>query len=104
MQRINHLISLVSALLVLFLAGSAFFLSFESLRNLAVQIGIAEQIAWLYPAIIDGAIVVFSLSVLRADRVSLGAGFCVHLAKCGVEHHPCATGVIGSVSGRYSTN
>ncbi|MAU01146.1 MAG: hypothetical protein CL608_28720 [Anaerolineaceae bacterium] len=67
MQRINHLISLVSALLVLFLAGSAFFLSFESLRDLAVQIGVAEGIAWLYPAIIDGAIVVFSLSVLRAN-------------------------------------
>ncbi|MAU01148.1 MAG: hypothetical protein CL608_28730 [Anaerolineaceae bacterium] len=67
MQRINHLISLVSALLVLFLAGSAFFLSFESLRDLAVQIGIAKQIAWLYPAIIDGAIIVFSLSVLRAN-------------------------------------
>ncbi|MCB8977607.1 MAG: DUF2637 domain-containing protein [Ardenticatenaceae bacterium] len=67
MQRINHLISLVSALLVLFLAGSAFFLSFESLKDLAVQIGIAEQIAWLYPAIIDGAIIVFSLSVLRAN-------------------------------------
>ncbi|MCB8927644.1 MAG: DUF2637 domain-containing protein [Ardenticatenaceae bacterium] len=67
MQRINHLISLVSALLVLFLAGSAFFLSFESLKDLAVQIGIAEAIAWLYPAIIDGAIIVFSLSVLRAN-------------------------------------
>ena len=67
MQRISYFISLVSALLVLFLAGSAFFLSFESLKDLAVQIGIAEQIAWLYPAIIDGAIIVFSLSVLRAN-------------------------------------
>ncbi|MCL4264761.1 MAG: DUF2637 domain-containing protein [Anaerolineae bacterium] len=67
MQRINHLISLASALLVLFLAGSAFFLSFESLKGLAVQIGVVEQIAWLYPAIIDGAIIVFSLSVLRAN-------------------------------------
>ncbi|MAU01182.1 MAG: hypothetical protein CL608_28905 [Anaerolineaceae bacterium] len=67
MQRINHLISLFSALLVLFLAGSAFFLSFESLRDLAVQIGVDTEIAWLYPAIIDGAIIVFSLSVLRAN-------------------------------------
>lgn len=67
MQRINHFISLFTALLVLFLAGSAFFLSFESLRDLAVQIGVAEEIAWLYPAIIDGAIIVFSLSVLRAN-------------------------------------
>lgn len=67
MQRINHFISLFSALLVLFLAGSAFFLSFESLKDLAVQIGVAEEIAWLYPAIIDGAIIIFSLSVLRAN-------------------------------------
>ncbi len=67
MQRINHLISLLSALLVLFLAGSAFFLSFESLRDLAVQIGVSQKNAWLYPAIIDGAIIVFSLSVLRAN-------------------------------------
>ncbi|MFZ1401351.1 MAG: DUF2637 domain-containing protein [Candidatus Promineifilaceae bacterium] len=67
MQRISHLISQVSALLVLFLAGSAFFLSFESLRDLAVQMGVAEGIAWLYPAIIDGAIIVFSLNVLRAN-------------------------------------
>ena len=67
MQRINHFISLFTALLVLFLAGSAFFLSFESLRDLAVQIGVAEEIAWLYPAIIDGAIIVFSLSVLQAN-------------------------------------
>ncbi|MBK8904587.1 MAG: DUF2637 domain-containing protein [Anaerolineaceae bacterium] len=69
MQRINHLISLLSGLLVLFLAGSAFFLSFESLKDLAVQIGVAQEIAWLYPAIIDGAIIVFSLSVLRANLV-----------------------------------
>ncbi|MCL4264757.1 MAG: DUF2637 domain-containing protein [Anaerolineae bacterium] len=56
MQRINHLISLASALLVLFLAGSAFFLSFESLKGLAVQIGVVEQIAWLYPAIVAGGV------------------------------------------------
>jgi hypothetical protein len=34
---------------------------------LAIQIGVAPTIAWLYPAIIDGAIVIFSLSVLRAN-------------------------------------
>jgi len=67
MQRVNQLLSLLSASLVLFLAGSAFFLSFESLKDLAVQMGVAESIAWLYPAIIDGAIIVFSLSVLRAN-------------------------------------
>ena len=34
---------------------------------MAIQIGVAPTIAWLYPAIIDGAIVIFSLSVLRAN-------------------------------------
>lgn len=67
MQRINPLISLLTAFLVLFLAGSAFFLSFAALRDLAIQIGVAPTIAWLYPAIIDGAIVIFSLCVLRAN-------------------------------------
>ena len=67
MQKINHFISIASGLLVFFFAGSAFFLSFESLRDLAAQIGVADGIAWLYPAIIDGAIIVFSLSVLRAN-------------------------------------
>ena len=47
LQRINHLISLISALLVLFLADSAFFLSFESLKDLAVQIGVAREIAFI---------------------------------------------------------
>jgi predicted transcriptional regulator len=66
-QRTNSLLSLTSALLVLFLAGSAFVLSFEALKDLAIQVGIMEKMAWLYPAIIDGAIIVFSLSVLRAN-------------------------------------
>jgi predicted transcriptional regulator len=66
-QRTNSLLSLTSALLVLFLAGSAFVLSFEALKDLAIQVGIYERMAWLYPAIIDGAIVVFSLSVLQAN-------------------------------------
>ena len=47
------------------MAGRAFFLSFVTLRYLAVEIGIAEPIAWLYLAIIDDAIIVFRLSVLR---------------------------------------
>ena len=52
---------------MLFLAGSAFFLSFESFKDMAIQIGVSEEIAWLYPAIIDGVIIIFSLGVLRAN-------------------------------------
>lgn len=67
MQPANKYISAFSALLVLFLASSAFVLSFEALKDLAKHAGVAEQMAWLYPAIIDGAIIIFSLSVLRAN-------------------------------------
>lgn len=54
MQQIDHLISLASALLVLFLAGSAFFLTFESLKDLVVKIGVLEQIAWLWSSVSIG--------------------------------------------------
>lgn len=50
-----------------FLAAAAFWLSFGALRDLAVQQGIAPDVAWLYPAIIDGAIIVFSLSVVQVS-------------------------------------
>jgi hypothetical protein len=39
MQRINNLLSLATALLVLILACSAIVLSFESLKDLAIQEG-----------------------------------------------------------------
>jgi hypothetical protein len=67
MNRSNQFISQINAVLVLFLAGAAFWLSFDALRHLAIDNGIAPTLAWLYPAIVDGAIIVFSLSVLRAN-------------------------------------
>lgn len=67
MSRTNQLISLSTALLVAFLAAGAFWLSFDALRHLAAANGVAQSKAWLYPAIIDGAIIIFSLSVLQAS-------------------------------------
>ncbi len=67
MNRLNTVISVISGGLVLFIAGSAFVLSFSALETLAVDVGIDQGHAWLYPAIIDGAVIVFSLSVLRAN-------------------------------------
>jgi hypothetical protein len=66
MSRSNRLISLTTALLVAFLALAAFRLSFDALRHLAAANGVAINMAWLYPALIDGAIIIFSLSVLQA--------------------------------------
>lgn len=67
MNRINGFISAITGILVLFLTGAAFILSFHALADLALSAGVSGSLAWLYPAIIDGAIIVFSLSVLRAN-------------------------------------
>lgn len=67
MSRANQIISLLSGALVAFLALAAFVLSFDALRHLAAANGVAAGMAWLYPAIIDGAIIIFSLSVLQAS-------------------------------------
>ncbi len=67
MKKVNSLTSFLSGTLVLFLASSAFLLSFDALKNLAQEVGVSSSMAWLYPSIIDGAIIVFSLSILRAN-------------------------------------
>lgn len=67
MTRTNQIVSLFTGTLVTFLALAAFVLSFDALRSLAAASGINDSMAWLYPAIIDGAIIIFSLSVLQAS-------------------------------------
>ena len=67
MSKANKLISISTGVLVAFLAGGAFWLSFDALKDLAAGNGIVSGMAGLYPAIIDGAIIVFSLSVLQAS-------------------------------------
>ena len=63
-------ISKVTALLVVLLAAGAFLLSFEALRDLAVSSGaLSPRFAWAFPLIVDGSVIVFSLSVLRASLV-----------------------------------
>lgn len=57
----------LTAGLVTFLAVAAFGLSFEALRDLAIVAGgMKPQVAWLFPLIVDGGIIVFSLGALRA--------------------------------------
>ena len=67
MTRTNQIVSLFTGVLVAFLGLAAFVLSFDALRSLAAASGINDGMAWLYPAIIDGAIIIFSLSVLQAS-------------------------------------
>jgi len=62
------LIGKATAALVVLLAFGAFLLSFEALRDLAVTSGaLNDTHAWVFPLIVDGSIVIFSLSALRAS-------------------------------------
>lgn len=46
-----------------FLAGGAFVLSFTALRDLAGRSGVDAELAWLWPLIVDGLIVVATVAV-----------------------------------------
>lgn len=60
-------ISAMTAGLVLTLAAIAFTLSYNALRDVAVTHGVGEWLSYLWPLLIDFALLVFSLAVLRAN-------------------------------------
>ena len=60
-------ISSLAAVLVGLLAIGAFTLSYTSLRHLANAHGIDAGLTWLWPLLLDFAMIVFSLAVLRAN-------------------------------------
>jgi len=63
-----EIIGRLTAILVVIIAMAAFGLSFDALRDLAVVSGVMKNgEAWLFPVIVDGGIVVFSLAALRAS-------------------------------------
>ena len=58
-----------TAVLVGLLGIASFALSFEALRDLAVRSGMPSQSAWIFPLLVDGAAICFSLSAFRASAV-----------------------------------
>ena len=67
-QKMVGGISWTSATMVSALALASFSLSFEALRHLAIEQGVVtERLSWIFPLVVDGAIVVFSLTALRAS-------------------------------------
>ena len=62
-------LSTATAILVGMLAIAAFALSFEALRDLAIVTGAIPnpKQAWLFPVLLDGGVIVFSLAALRAS-------------------------------------
>jgi hypothetical protein len=65
----------VSAAGVLVLAAAAFTLSYDALHQLALDSRVRPALAWLWPVVIDGTIVVALLTVLAAKRATVRAGY-----------------------------
>lgn len=67
-ERAIQSISWISCVMVGGLALASFSLSFEALRKLAIDMKVvSSHLGWVFPLIIDGAIIVFSLSALRSS-------------------------------------
>jgi Protein of unknown function (DUF2637) len=64
-----------SAAGVLVLAAAAFTLSYDALHQLALDSRVRPALAWLWPVVIDGTIVVALLTVLAAKRAVAKAGY-----------------------------
>ncbi|MCW1913074.1 DUF2637 domain-containing protein [Luteolibacter sp. GHJ8] len=64
------LIGRATAVMVALLGVASFALSFEALRDLAVRTGaLPPKSAWIFPILVDGAAIIFSLSAFRASAV-----------------------------------
>jgi hypothetical protein len=64
-----------SAAGVLVLAAAAFTLSYDALHQLALDSRVRPALAWLWPVVTDGTIVVALLTVLAANRAGMPAGY-----------------------------
>jgi hypothetical protein len=64
-----------SAAGVVVLAAAAFTLSYDALHQLALDSRVRPALAWLWPVVIDGTIVVALLTVLAANRAASRAGY-----------------------------
>lgn len=65
-QRISKVVFITTAMLVIVLFGSAFVLSYEALRQLALDNGIRHGLGWLWPLGLDAFMAVASLYMLWA--------------------------------------
>jgi hypothetical protein len=65
----------ISAAGVLVLAAAAFTLSYDALHQLALDSRVRPGLAWMWPVVIDGTIVVALLTVLAAKRAGANTGY-----------------------------
>lgn len=63
----TRIINYSTAALVFLLAAGAFVLSYSNLWDTALSYGLPPRLAWIWPLLVDFALVVFSLAVVRAS-------------------------------------
>lgn len=61
----NRVISVVTPILITLIATGSFALSYSNLKETALTYGIPAHLAWIWPLLVDFALVVFSLAVVR---------------------------------------
>lgn len=64
-EKATNIIRYLSLGLIFLLAVGAFVLSYNALLEVAKSNGVPPELAWLWPLLVDGAIIVFSLAVVR---------------------------------------
>jgi Trp operon repressor len=62
-QTINY----STAFLVFLLAAGSFILSYSNLYETGLSLGLSPKLAWIWPLLVDFALIVFSLAVVRAS-------------------------------------
>jgi len=83
----------VTVVTVALLALAAAVMSFAGLRELALRAGYSEELAWLFPLIVDGLVVTGSLGVVAASLVGLKTWYSWMLTWIGV-----VVSVVGNVA------
>jgi predicted outer membrane protein len=74
-ERTTNIIRYLSLSLVFLLAVGAFVLSYATLWDTALSYGLSPKLAWIWPLLVDGAIIVFSLAVVRNGLLGEGTGW-----------------------------
>jgi len=81
-RRAERLVLAVAVAGTVLIALGAFWLSFTSLSELARRCGIAPDRAWVWPLIVDGVIVVATVSVVAMSGGGWTGGPCATRGRC----------------------
>jgi hypothetical protein len=71
----NKFISYATAFLVLLLGIGSFILSYNALQGVALENGLSQNLSYVWPLLVDFALIVFSLAVVQSNLNNEPAGW-----------------------------